>query len=59
MMEELPEKTNNTFKNKKIEDMENIGYTMLQKPLEALNIVYPLTSSSIFNRIKLYITICS
>jgi hypothetical protein len=41
MMEELPEKTNNTFKNKKIEDMENIGYTMLQKPIQATTILFP------------------
>ena len=41
MMEELPEKTNTTFKNKKIEDMENIGYTMLQKPIQATTILFP------------------
>jgi len=40
----LPEQTKNMFVKKKFDEIENIGYSLLQKPIDATTIVYPTNS---------------
>ena len=40
----LPEQTKNMFVKKKFDEIENIGYSLLQKPIDATTIIYPTNS---------------
>lgn len=41
LIQGLTEQTKNMFVKKKFDEMENIGYTLLQRPIDATTIVYP------------------
>lgn len=46
LIQSLPEQTKNMFVKKKFDEIENIGYSLLQKPIDATTIMYPSPSKS-------------